>query len=87
MRELALTLQRPMFPSYRNQSVDLLYKSTDWFLYDGNIGRYRVKWVNPIFQSVSELNGQLKSLVFHFIDSKATVINKIFETNFSIYVK
>ena len=25
-----------MFPSYRNQSVDLL---TDWFLYDGNIGR------------------------------------------------
>ena len=22
-----------MFPSYRNQSVDLLCKSTDWFLY------------------------------------------------------
>ena len=34
-----LTLERPMFPSYRNQSVDLLCKSTDWFLYDGNIGR------------------------------------------------
>ena len=34
-----LTLQRPMFPSYRNQSVDLFRKSTDWFLYDGNIGR------------------------------------------------
>ena len=27
-----------MFPSYRNQSVDLLCKSTDWFLYYGNIG-------------------------------------------------
>ena len=26
-----------MFPSYRNQSVDLLCKSADWFLYDGNI--------------------------------------------------
>ena len=26
-------------PIYRNQSVDLLYKPTDWFLYDGNIGR------------------------------------------------
>ena len=26
-----------MLPSYRNQSVNLLYKSTDWFLYDGNI--------------------------------------------------
>ena len=29
-----------MFPSYRNQSVDS--KSTDWFLYDVNIGLYRV---------------------------------------------
>ena len=26
----------------KNQSVDLLYKSTDWFLYDGNIGRFSV---------------------------------------------
>ena len=25
--------------SYRNQSVDLKSKSTDWFLYDGNTGR------------------------------------------------
>ena len=25
-------------PIYRNQSVDLQSKSTDWFLYDGNIG-------------------------------------------------
>ena len=32
-----------MFPSYRNQSVDLLCKLTDSFLYDGNIGRWRVK--------------------------------------------
>ena len=32
-----------MFPSYRNQSVDLQSKSIDWLLYDGNIGRYRVK--------------------------------------------
>ena len=31
-----------MFPSYRNQSVDLQSRSTDWFLYDGNIGRKRV---------------------------------------------
>ena len=27
------------FPSYRNQSVDLQNKSTNWFLYDGNIVR------------------------------------------------
>ena len=34
-----------MSPSYRNQSVDLQSKSTDWFLYDGNIGGWRVKIV------------------------------------------
>ena len=33
-----LTLYRPMSPSYRNQSGDLLCKSINWFLYDGNIG-------------------------------------------------
>ena len=33
-----LTLYRPVFRSYRNQSVDLRCKSTDWFLYDENIG-------------------------------------------------
>ena len=27
-----------MSPSYRHQSVDLLYKSTNWFLHDGKIG-------------------------------------------------
>ena len=32
-----------MFPSYRNQSVDSLCISTDWFLYDGSIGRFRVQ--------------------------------------------
>ena len=35
----SLTFKRPMLLSYRNQSVDLLCKSTDWFLYDRNIGR------------------------------------------------
>ena len=25
----------PVLPSYRNQSIDLLWKSIDWFLYDG----------------------------------------------------
>ena len=32
-----------MFSSYRNESVDLQSKSTDWFLHDGNIRRERVK--------------------------------------------
>ena len=32
-----------MFPSYRNQLVNFQSKSTDWFLYNGNIGREKVK--------------------------------------------
>ena len=33
-----LTFKRSILPLYRNQSVDLLFKSTDWFLCDGSIG-------------------------------------------------
>ena len=33
-----LTHYMPVLPSYRNQSIDLLWKSTDWFLYEGNTG-------------------------------------------------
>ena len=32
----SLTHQVPVLPSYRNQSIDLLCKSMDWFLYKGN---------------------------------------------------
>ena len=35
---LALNPLSVSVPSYRNQSVDLLCKSIDWFLYDGNTG-------------------------------------------------
>ena len=31
-----------MFLLYRNQSIDLLYKSVDWFLYDKDLRRERV---------------------------------------------
>ena len=27
-----------MFLSYRNESINMLYKSIDWFLYQGNAG-------------------------------------------------
>ena len=33
------SLATAMFPSYGNRSVDLSCKSTNWFLYDRNIGR------------------------------------------------
>ena len=34
----------PVLPSYRNQSVDFLCKSIDWFLYEGNTATYWVKF-------------------------------------------
>ena len=38
---LTLSWRRPL--SYRNQSIDLLNKSTDWFLYDNDLRHERVK--------------------------------------------
>ena len=38
-----LTLSRRSPLSYRNQSIDLLYKSMDWFLYDNDLRLERVK--------------------------------------------
>ena len=35
-----------MFPWYRNQSKDLNYRSTDWYLCDRNID---LKWINKSF--------------------------------------
>ena len=39
---LTLSLWRSL--SCRNQFIDLLSKSTDWFLYDKNLRQERVKW-------------------------------------------
>ena len=36
--DLDLTHSVPVLPSYRNESIDLLCKSIDWFLYEGNTG-------------------------------------------------
>ena len=36
-----LSLRNPL--SYRNQSIDLLLKSMDWFLYDNGLRNERVK--------------------------------------------
>ena len=41
-----------MFPSYRNYSVDLQSKLTDWFLYDEKIGREKVKGSKIKFQII-----------------------------------
>ena len=38
-----LIARLPVLPSYRNLSIDLLCKSLDWFLHEGNTVNY---WVN-----------------------------------------
>ena len=38
-----LTLSRRRSLSYRNKSINLLYKSMDWFLYDSDLRDERVK--------------------------------------------
>ena len=35
---LGLTYFNPVLPLYRNYTTDVLCKSVDWFLYNGNIG-------------------------------------------------
>ena len=39
----------PVLPSYKNKSIDLLCKSMDWFLYEGNTGISWVKNWNEMF--------------------------------------
>ena len=43
MTHLTLSWRRPL--SYRNQSIYLLCKSMDWFLYDNGLRHERVKYV------------------------------------------
>ena len=40
--DLTLSRRRPL--SYRNQSIDLLRKSMDWFLYDNGLRLKRVNY-------------------------------------------
>ena len=43
--EVLLAHEVPVFPLYRNQSIDLLCKLIDWFLYEGNtitMGYYNI---------------------------------------------
>ena len=55
----AVTFFMPMFPAYRNQSIDLQCTSIDWFLYERNIGMKKVKericfWSNKLYNFIFE---------------------------------
>ena len=38
----------PRLHSYRNQSIDLLCKSINWFLYEGNTGTNGLSWISVV---------------------------------------
>ena len=48
--ELLLTLSCQSSLSYRNQSIGMLCKSLDWFLYDRDFRHQRVKILVPVIQ-------------------------------------
>ena len=50
---LTLSWRRPL--SYRNQFIDLLRKSIDWFLYDNSLRHERVKFDQLVLLFLSEV--------------------------------
>ena len=64
IKNVDLTLSRRTPLSYRNQSIDLLPKSMDWFLYDNGLRLERVKWKS------SKVNDFFISIAMHFFQYK-----------------
>ena len=60
---MRLTHYMPVLPSYRSQSIDLLCKSIDWFLYEGNTGTY---WVNILIWTKKCLLNRLFYNMIHW---------------------
>ena len=64
LNKLTLSRRRPI--SCRNQSIDLLWKSMDWFLYDIGLRRERVKrcvivtYKHGIYELPQELPNDLR---------------------------
>ena len=48
---LALSWQRSL--SNRNQSIDLYYESTDWFLYDRDLRQERVQFWQNMYEEIT----------------------------------
>ena len=59
---LTLSRRRPI--SYRNQSIHLLCKSIDWFLYDIGLRRERVKIKKGMLKSVRYMYRSSHSQMF-----------------------
>ena len=64
----------PVLPSYRNQSIDLICKSIDWFLYESNTG---IQWVKASEEAELHILHE-KQVIFRKSLLKATYICKYF---------
>ena len=51
--QLTLSWRRPL--SYRNQSIDFLCKSIEWFLYDNGLRHERVKEIHRLWKEINSL--------------------------------
>ena len=47
---MSLTHQVPVLLSYRNQSIDMVCKSSGWFLYEGKLALYKFKEILHFLQ-------------------------------------
>ena len=55
--KFSLTHQRPKLLSYKNQSIYLCDKFTDWFLYDGNFG---LEWSRDFLKKHKQVHSFLR---------------------------
>ena len=73
VENISLTLSRRRPLSYRNQSIDLLRKSMDWFLYDNGLRHERV-------------NGYI---IFHFSLRRQRLVSSLIDniTNYRQFLR
>ena len=85
---LTLSRRRPL--SYRSQSIDLLWKSMDWFLYDNGFCLERVKSMPSLQQIVLSLTQTISNTFFmlgYMINQIRHVNRKVarIRTSISVY--
>ena len=76
-----------MFPSYRNESTDLLCKSADWFLYEGNTAQLTYLFLLFIYYNKSlDCNLQKQPLKMFWRCSES-LWHRCFPANFTKFLR
>ena len=69
--------------SYRNQSINLLCKSIDWFLYDRDVRHERVNSTFTVFAPNEYLQTQKK--IWGFIDLGTSVMKELTSSSLCLF--